>query len=108
MNQWCSTSAVIKWFQNLPVENKSKLLKFDINDFYLSNTEKLLKNGILFAKKFTVVSDDTTKLIFNARKSLLFNSNNQWMKKTGENFDVAMGLFNRVEICELLGLFLLD
>ena len=30
------------------------------------------------------------------------------MKKTGENFDVAMGSFDGAEICELVGLFLLD
>ena len=29
-------------------------------------------------------------------------------KKTGENFDVAMGLFDGAEICELVGLFLLN
>ena len=30
------------------------------------------------------------------------------MKKTGENFDVAMGSFDGAEICELVVLFLLD
>ena len=88
-NQWHNTSSVIKWFQNLPEKNKSKFLKFDIIDFYSSIIEKLLKNAISFAKKFTAVSDNTIKIILNARKSLLFNSNNPWMKKTVENFDVA-------------------
>ena len=108
MNQWRNTSSVIKWFQNLPEKNKSKFLKFNIIDFYSSITEKLLKNAISFAKTFTVVSDNTIKIILNARKSLLFNSNNPWMKKTGEKFDVAMGSFDGAEICELVGLFLLD
>ena len=108
MNQWRNTSSVIKWFQNLPEKNKSKFLKFDIIDFYSSITEKLLKNAITFAKKFTAVSDNTIKIILNARKLLLFNSNNPWMKKTGENFDLAMGSFDRAEICELVDSFLLD
>ena len=108
MNQWRNTSSVIKWFQNLPEKNKSKFIKFNIIDFYSSITEKLLKNAISFAQKFTAVSDNAKKIILNARKSLLFNSNNPWIKKTGENFDVAMGLFNGVKICELVGLFLLD
>ena len=108
MNQWRNASLVIKWFQNLPEKNKSKFLKFDIIGFYSSITEKLLKNAVSFAKKFTAVSDDTIKIILNARKSLLFNSNNPWMKKTGENFDVAMGSFDGVEICELVDLFLLN
>ena len=41
MNQWCNTSSVIKWFQNLTEENKSKFLKCDIIDFYSSITGKL-------------------------------------------------------------------
>ena len=51
MNQWCNTFLVIKWFQNLQ-KHKSKFLKFNIIDFYLSITEKLLKNAISFAKKW--------------------------------------------------------
>ena len=108
MNQWRNTSSVIKWFQNLPEKNKSTIIIFDIIDFYSSITEKLLKNAISFAKNFTAFSDDKIKTILNARKSLLFNSNEPWMKKTAENFDVAMGSFNGAEICELVGLFLLD
>ena len=108
MNQWRNISSVVKWFQNLPEKNKSKFLKFDIIDFYSSITEKLLKIAISFAKKFTAVSDNTIKIILNARKSLLSNSNNPWMKKTGENFDVAMVSFDGAEICELVGLLLLD
>ena len=102
MNQWRNTSSVVKWFQNLPEKNKSQFLKFDIINFYSSITEKLLKNAILFSKKFTAVNDNTIKIILNARKSLLFNSNNPWMKKTGENFDVAMSSFDGAEICELV------
>ena len=67
-----------------------------------------MKKAISFAKKFTAVSDNTIKIILNARKSLLSNSNNPWMKKTGENFDVAMSSFEGAEKCELVGLFLLD
>ena len=66
MSQCRNTSLVIKWFQNLLEKNKSKFLRFDIIDFYLSITEKLLKNAILFAKKFTAVSDDTIEIILNA------------------------------------------
>ena len=66
-----------------------------------------MKNVISFAKKFTAVIDNTIKIILNARKSLVFNSNIPWTKKTSENFDVAMGSFNGAEICELVGLFVL-
>ena len=56
---------------------KSKFLKFDVIDLSSSIPEKLLKNAILLAKKFTAVCDDTIEIILNARKSLLFNSNNE-------------------------------
>ena len=108
MSQWRNTSSVIKWLQNLPKKNKSKFLKIDIIDFYSSITEKFLKNAISFAKKSTAVSDDTIKIILNARKLLLSNSNNPWMKKTGENFDMEIGSFDGAEICELVSSFILD
>ena len=68
MSQWRYTSLVIKWFQNRLEKSKSKFLRFDIIDFYLSIIEKLLKNAILFAKiniLFTAVSDDTIEIILN-------------------------------------------
>jgi hypothetical protein len=45
----------------------------------------------------------------HARKSLLFHSKEPWVKKNGqEDFDVTMGSFDGAEICELVGLFLLQ
>ena len=41
-----------------------------------------------------------------ARRTLLFNNGEPWVKKVGnEEFDVAMGCFDRVEICELVGIY---
>jgi len=54
---------------------------------------------------FTEISDETIKIIRNARKSLLFNSNSVWVKKSG-NVDVAMRSLDEAEVCELDGLFL--
>ena len=89
-------------------EKQIQISKIRYHRLLFINYRKLLKNAISFAKKFSAVSDNTTKIILNARKSLLFNSNNSWMKKTGENFDVAMGLLDGAEICELVGLFHID
>ena len=47
-------------------------------------------------------------VIMNARKSLLFTSNECWIKRKGDpKFDVTMGSFDGAEICELVGLFIL-
>ena len=43
----------------------------------------------------------------HARKSLLFCDGDLWMKKSGAEFDVAMGSFDGAEVCELVGLYLL-
>ena len=45
--------------------------------------------------------------MYHARKSLLFNEGGTWMKKDGL-FDVTMGAYDGAEICELIGIFLLD
>lgn len=42
----------------------------------------------------------------HSRKYLLFNNQQAWMKKESGLFDVTMGLYNGVELCELVGSFL--
>ena len=44
----------------------------------------------------------------HCRKSLLFDNDTAWVKKTNNMFDVPMGSFDGAEICELVGLFLLS
>ena len=45
----------------------------------------------------------------HARKSLLFDKNEPWTKKDNANlFDVTMGSFDGVEVCELVGLLALS
>jgi len=34
--------------------------------------------------------------------------NNIWIKQLGGNFDIAMGSFNGAEVCELVGLYILN
>ena len=48
------------------------------------------------------------KIIYHARKSLLFSEDSTWIKKDGGLFDVTMGAFDGAEICELVGTFILD
>ena len=44
-----------------------------------------------------------------SRKTLLFNNNELWVKKTGEeNFDVPMGCYDGAEVCELVGTYILN
>ena len=44
-----------------------------------------------------------------SRKTLLFQNSESWVKKTGnKNFVVPMGCYDRAEVCELVGSFILN
>ena len=44
----------------------------------------------------------------HSRKSLLFSNNDILLKKDNPNFDVTVGNFDASEVCELVGLYLLN
>ena len=46
--------------------------------------------------------------IFHARKSLLYNEGEPWIKKQSINFDVPMGSYDGAEVCELISIFMLS
>ena len=80
---------------------------FDIKDFYPTITRDLLTKCLKFAEEKVQISNDDKKIIYHARKYLLFNEEGTWMKKDGL-FDVTMGAYDGAEVCELVGTFLLD
>ena len=53
LNQWKSSASVINWYANIPNKNQHTFAVFDIENFYLSITEKLLIDPINFAKQYT-------------------------------------------------------
>ena len=107
--QWQNSTSVIEWFKSIPDKRKCKFIQFDIEEFYPSISEKLLNASLKFASKYMDITKDEIEIIMHARKSLLFHSKEPWVKKNGqEDFDVTMGSFDGAEICELVGLFLLQ
>ena len=48
------------------------------------------------------------EVIFHSRKSVLYNEGEPWVKKEGGSFDVTMGVYDGVEVCELIGIYMLD
>ena len=84
-------------------------MKFVIIDFYPSISKSLLRKALYFAKIFTVVDEESLRIIMRSRKSLhvFFCDGNTWIKKGNHMFDVTMGSFDRAEVCELVGLLLL-
>ena len=60
-----------------------------------------------FAAERCTISNDDYKVIMNASKSILFSKGVAW-KKTSGVFDITMGAYHGAEVCELVGLFLLN
>ena len=56
----------------------------------------------------TTIEEKVIKKIYHARKSLLFDKDNVWVKEGNPEFDVSMGSYDGAELCELVGLYLLD
>jgi len=107
-NQWRNTNTVINWFKLIPQKEKCKFMQLDIVDFYPSITSDLLTKALDFAKSITAIDNDTHTIIMHARKSLLFDKDNIWTKKSNPSFDVTMGSYDGAEICEIVGLYLLN
>ena len=109
LNQWKNTSDVINWLTNIPDMQKHSFPSFDIDSFYPSITESVLSKAISLAKNHTTISGKEIDIIMHCRKSLLFDNETAWTKKNHSSmFDVTMGSFDGAEVCELIGLFLLN
>ena len=81
---------------------------FDIKDFYPSISKELLTDALTFAETIINLDDYDKKIIHHSRKSLLFNQEQTWMKKRSDLFDVLMGPYDGVEVCELTAIFLMN
>ena len=66
-----------------------------------------MKQYLDFAEKHIKVSSEDKAIIKHARKSLLHNKQQTWIKKESELFDVTMGAYDGAEVCELVEIFIL-
>ena len=108
INQWKDTSEVIEWFLKIPDKNRYKFAIFDIKDFYQSLSEKLLTNALNFAKEISDISREDMQIMYHDRKTLLFSNKNPWMKREGNLFDATVGAYDSAEVCELVGIFIIN
>ena len=107
LNQWHNTASTLNWFNAISDKPNCKFLKFDVVEFYLPITEKLLTDAINFANNYANINDKGISTIVHSRKSILFCDGDLWVKKSGAEFDVTMGSFDGAEVCELVGLYFL-
>ena len=108
LNQSKNTASVINWFNNKQNKANNVFIVFDIESFYLSISEELLKMSINYAKQFINIPERDIDIIMHSRKSLLFHQDAAWVKKGDSGlFDVTMGSYDGAEVCELVGLYIL-
>ena len=107
-NQWQNTSSVINWFNKIPSKSKLSFFKFDIVNFYPSISESVLLEALAWAKQLTHITNEEANTIMHCRKSFLFYGQDSWVKKGDSNFDVGQGSLDSAEVCELVGLFILN
>ena len=110
--QWTNTDQVINWFNKVE-RGKYQFIKFDVVEFYPSISKSLLRKALSFAKKFVNISELDVRIINNATKSVLLFDGSVWSKRRTSTqddalFDITMGGFHGAEICELVGLYMLN
>ncbi|PIK55408.1 hypothetical protein BSL78_07679 [Apostichopus japonicus] len=109
VNQWRSTLSVIEWFRNIQNKDKHTFISFDIVEFYPSITRSLLEKAIAMAKEHTHISNQDIQIIMHSKKSILFDNGTPWRKKGHIHlFDVTTGSYDGAEVCELVGLYILN
>ena len=106
VNQWKNSHSVIECFKNIRNKSNVSFFVFEIESFYPWILLKLLEDTINFAKTVFNTSEQDTSIIMQARRTLLFNNGEPWLKKVGnEEFDIPVGCFDGDEIRELVGIY---
>ena len=79
-----------------------------MKDLHPSIKETLLHEAIQFANEHVPITRKDVEVIFYARKPVLYNDGEPWLKKEDDNFDVTMGAYDGAEMCELIGIYMLN
>ena len=96
------------WFKNINNNRVHTFFRFDIKDFYPSIKETLLDEAMQFAKEHVPVARKDVGVIFQTRKSVLYNDGEPWVKKEGGRFYITIGAYDGAEVCELIDIYILD
>ena len=100
VNQWKNSISVIEWFNNIWNKDQHRFVVFDLESFCSSISEDLFNEALIFAKIKVDITNQEMSIIKQSRNTLLFNENQPWVKKYGnEEFDVPIGCFDGAELC---------
>ena len=77
--------------------------------FYPLISLNLFNEAIQYPSTITEKSDSDKIIIKHSTKALFFHKNHPWEKKSEDpGFDVPMGCYDGAEICEWVGIFILN
>ena len=68
----------------------------------------MFDNTLEWAKQLYQFTQTEVDILSHSRKSFLFCEDQPWVKKEAPDFDVTMGAYDGAEICELVGLYILN
>ena len=71
IKHWKNTNDVVSWFNSKENKSKHMFISFDICDFYLSITNKLLEKSLTFASQFSYISVEDIRIIKHTKKYTL-------------------------------------
>ena len=72
-----------------------------------TSSQLLLHEAIQFIKEGVSITRKRLEIIFDSRKSILYNDGDSWVKKEGGSFNVTMGAYGEAEVCKLIGIYML-
>ena len=104
---WQSTADVITWFCGLENKERSTFIKFDIDQFYPSITQELLRKSIEWAETLVEITDEEKHIIYSTKQNVLYWNGKPWVKKDDSKCDVTMGSWDGAETSDLVGLYIL-
>ena len=74
---------------------------------HLSIKETLLREAMQVSKEQVIITRKDVEVIFHARKSVLYNDGDPWVKKESGSFDITMGAYDWAEVCEFTTIYML-
>ena len=109
VNLWKNSTSVIDWLKAINNKSQCTFFVFHIESFYPSILLDLFEKELNFAKQITPIVEINLRIMMHSIKTLLFHGSGPFIKREGyENFNVPMKCFDGLEVCELVGTYILS
>ena len=108
LKQFQNTQQVVAWFKSRDSSRRASFTTYDVESFYPSITQQLVKKTLNWASKQTNITVTEQEAVLTACNNLLFTPDGTWIKTNSDIHDITMGSYCGAEICETVGLYMLS